>query len=100
VTQQTVFVVSLAHPTRRITALTATILVLNKWTWAEVDFGHRRRRYLLGASAFFTRKSAERCKLGLLRKLASQPVLMSVAPGLWDCAHKQLAEFKTTGLLN
>ena len=90
--QQTVFLVK---GTRRIRPVTADILVCDKMTWARIG----TRRFLLGTSAFFTRKSAEVRKLGELRKLAK------VYGGSWSfqrivaAARDQLREYEATGQL-
>jgi hypothetical protein len=94
VTIQTVFIV---HKLRKIREVKAVIVVCDKWTWADVA----GKRYLLGTSAFFTRKAAEVRKLGVLRKLAETRMpYYHPAARIADLAQMQLNEYKNHGTIN
>lgn len=87
---------------RKIKERTATILVSEKQTWAEIytHWGEPIRRRL-GTKAFFTRKDAEVRKLGELRKIAARPNMPEYCGGRTIIeARKQLADYKGSGLIH
>lgn len=93
--KQRVFLVRGTRKIREIPA--ADILVCEKMTWALIG----SHRFLLGTTAFFTRKAAEARKLGELRKLEKAAhMLWYKAPGLFASVTKQLAEFDATGTIH
>lgn len=91
---QTVFLVK---GLRKIREVKADIHVCEKMTWARIG----PKSYLLGTSAFFTRKAAEVRKLGELRKLSVlvYPAWMS-AGRIGQAAREQLQSYEKTGALN
>lgn len=94
-----VFVVKGLAPIRQSAA---TIKADGKVGWAILPTG---RRHLLGATAFFTRASAERSKLGILRKtLANAPMGYAPSYSNWanaaDNARRQLLQYEATGRLH
>lgn len=96
--EQIVFIV---HGTRRIVETTAMILVCGKMSWAEVRKPHYAKRYLLGTSAFFTRKAAEVRKLGVLRKLAACTLPdWHVAGQIAGRAQHQLNQYAKDGIIH
>lgn len=96
--KQTVFIV---NGLRRILEITATIVVCEKQTWAELDLGYETRRHLLGTSAFFTRKAAEVRKLGELRKLAAVTMPEWHAAGqMAGRARQQLRDYEKSGSIH
>lgn len=84
------------RPTAPIREWNAEIHVCKMMTWAELPSG---RRCLLGTTAFFTRKSAEVRKLGMLRKVVATTALRFLHPTLYDNAVRQLNEHMYTGRL-
>lgn len=75
----------------------AEILVCEKMTWARIG----TRRFLLGTSAFYTRKAAETRKLGELRKMAAVRLPHWHAAGqLAAAAQYQLLKFAETGTIH
>lgn len=91
--QQIVFLV---HGVRKIREVCADILVCEKLTWARVG----RKRFLLGTTAFYSRKAAEVRKLGELRKLAVVFLPQHMGGIAAAMARVQLAEFNQTGVIH
>jgi hypothetical protein len=83
-------IVYLVRGLRRIKEAQAEIVVCKKHTWAQIG----SKRFLLGATAFFTRKSAERSKLGVLHKTLEHKALAYIKPYIWNNAREQLATYK------
>lgn len=81
---------------RRIREVDADIYVCNKMTWAQVG----TRRFLLGTSAFFTRKAAEVRKLGELRKLAELAKYPTFYGDIGRDAQLALKAYEATGTIN
>jgi len=90
---QTVYIVNLKSATRPILEVEAEIRICEKHTWAVV----KKRRFLLGASAFFTEKSAQRAKLGLLHAIMKKARFV---PHLAGQALHQLHVYKLTGVIH
>jgi len=94
----TIYLVSAKHPCSKIKEVDAVILASGqsmdwrqkprKLTWAE----YRGHRYLLGATAFYTRASALRAKVGHLTKIAKTPALAFIQPELYKKARAILKE--------
>lgn len=91
--QQTVFLV---RGVRKIREVRADILVCEKMTWARIG----SRRFMLGTTAFYTRKAAEVRKLGELRKLEKVFLPAYMGGIVADNARFQLAEFEQTGVIH
>lgn len=73
------------------------IFIGPKFTWALLSDGKRK---LLGCTVFFTRASAERAKLGHLRKMVATGALRFLVPNVWHSANRQLEEYTKTGVLH
>lgn len=97
VATQRVFIVP--NATRRILETDAEILACEKWTWARVPDG---RRFLLGSTAFYTKRSAVARKAWLLRQVAESGVLARMwrTQSMWANARKQLADYQASGTLH
>jgi hypothetical protein len=79
----------------RIRQAAVTIKADGKMAWAILPSG---QRFLLGATAFFTLASAERCKLAHLTKLAqTRGPAWSNWGAAGETARQQLAEYAATG---
>lgn len=89
-----VFIIDSKHPTRNIREVQASI-VTKKFSWAVVfDKYGQERRYLLGATAFFTLPSALRAKVGYLQKIVANTAIRWIAPGTYAKAQLQLEQSK------
>ena len=96
VAKQKVFIVR--NALARIRETEVEIVCGPKMTWAL----RGGKRHLLGTTAFFTRKAAEVRKLGLLRKVADNPVLDNIRNTMYmrHDAIEQLKAYKETGVLH
>lgn len=100
---QDVWLLDTKHPYKPIVEARVQIAAGEKRTWALVpDFRKERvRQALLGASAFFTRQSAERMKLALLHKVwKNQRALNWIAPYTVAKVRDELLFYKETGTLH
>lgn len=98
-TKHKVWITLATEPLRNIREVECEIVVCKKTSWAILPTG---RRTLLGTGAFYTRKSAEKMKLGRLRKIEAdqyQRRLPQLA-ARWDYAHHQIQEFNATGTVH
>jgi len=78
-----IFIVSAKHPCRKIKIVEAEVIHPGKWTWAV----YKGRRYLIGASAFYTLPSAWRSKVGHLTKIVNDNKFIKIfQPDLWTKA--------------
>lgn len=84
----TVFIISLKSPHCAIRTAECR-LIQRKWTWAE-DFNGER--HLLGSSAFYTLASAQRARLGALRKVQANTYLKGFHPYQWKAANDALMQ--------
>lgn len=94
-----VFIMDPSRPTRKIVELEATILTLEKRTWAETLSG---KRWLMGSSAFYTLAAAERAKRGALIKIVQTTALRRMAQTqdlVWNAEH-QLKLYDALGTFN
>ena len=94
-TAPVVFMVNLKSPLRPIREVKVR-LVNRKWCWAEDLLG---RRHLVGASAFFTRKGAERAKFAILTKYEKDSWLRRWKPDVHNMIKEQLKKYKETGVM-
>lgn len=94
-----VFIVLPERPLRPIREIEVEISVKPKTTWAIAKTG---RKYLLGTSAFYTMKAAQRCKLARLQKIAATPGMQYSRFGaeVWWRARDQLTEYAATGTIH
>lgn len=100
-TTQRVFCYDQKRPWRNIFELDAEVKPGPKWAWAiskGADGSETRR--LLGATAFFTRASAERAKIGYLTKLVKCRALAHTCHSMYDNAMSQIEEFRATGTVH
>lgn len=89
-----VFIVDLQRPWRPIREVECEIVSGKKFVWADDD-----HRHLLGASAFFVRKGAERRKLHALNQCAVTPQF--VDRGFRSAvARTALHDYKLTGIIS
>lgn len=87
--------VFLLRRVERIRERECTIVVKHRTTWAIDDNG---RKYLLGSTAFYTLKAAERAKVGRLQKMVASTWLPRYWRGeLWARAKQQLANYNAKG---
>jgi hypothetical protein len=78
----TIYLISYKHVCKKIRTVEAKIIPTagdRKFTWAE----YRGHRYLLGSTAFFTLTSAQRSKLGHLKKTVESSWIKSWKPELY-----------------
>lgn len=100
-----VWIMNPAAPLRKIRQVECEIVTCEKTTWAERivlrdvnGVAPRGRRHLLGTSAFYTVKAAERAKRGALQKLVDAgPHGYYGAAQRWDAARTQLKNFAANG---
>lgn len=95
-TKQKIFL--LRRPTSKIREIECEIDVCEKFTWARDKHG---KRHLLGTSAFFTLKAAERSKFGALQKVVEKTQLARIWRNgvnfMYADACKQHDQYKKTG---
>lgn len=89
-----VFIVDLQRPWKPIKKELCPIIEGKKFMWAED--GHR---HLLGGSAFFHRKGAERRKIDALMSILQSSYIKWRVPGRAKSAAWAYAKYKETGEL-
>jgi len=81
------YIVNLNYPPAPIKELDLEVKVCKKTVWGIAKNG---RRYLIGASAFQTLPSAERCRRGALEKLVESSWQKMFRYHTWEAANKAL----------
>jgi hypothetical protein len=89
-TDKKLFIVDIARPWRPIREIVCPIVEGKKFVWAEGD----KRRYLLGASAFFMEASAKRRREADIRRIVENSYLRNMQPWKWGAAYKTWQEIK------
>lgn len=85
---KTLYIVDLARPWRPIEKLDCPIIEGKKFVWAE----GKRRRFLIGASAFFMETTARKRRTADLEKIVGNSYLRNMREGKWSSAFKALKE--------
>ena len=88
-----VFMVNLKSPVRPIRQVKVR-LINRKFCWAEDLMG---RRHLVGASAFFTMKNAQRAKYALLKKFVKDTWVKRWYPDAHQSMVDQIKKYEATG---